>query len=62
MEPDYDWPDHLGKHFEFIWTMGREVGIRSGQFAPRTDAERRQAAEGPLASRRDLDCFREPQD
>ena len=36
----------------------REQGVREGRFAPLDDDERRQAAEGPRASR-DLDCVRQ---
>ena len=35
----------------------REAGVRSGEYAPLTEDERRQAAEGPRAWG-DLDCLR----
>lgn len=48
---------HVERHFAWIIRLRREEAVRSGTVEPRTDAERRQAAGGPVHSWRELEAF-----
>lgn len=57
---DPDWPTHRDRHFADAIAMQREIGVRAGELEPLTDEESRQAKEGPVWPRTELDAFKFP--
>ena len=57
MSEHYDASENSRASWALAVQAIREQRVRSGEYAPRTDAERRQAAEGPVTSDK-LDAVR----
>jgi hypothetical protein len=53
----YNWSDDSKKCYDLAIKAMREQGVRAGRLEPHTDAERRQAEQGPVSVDR-LDCVR----